>query len=251
MPGATAAWPKALLTVLADAILPPRCPVCLAETGSHQALCAGCWATLPLIERPFCERLGLPFAFDHGEGMLSAEAVAAPPAFGRARAAARYEGASVDLVQRLKYGDRVDLAPLMGRLMRGAGRDILAGADLLVPVPLHWLRLWRRRFNQAALLAAAISAESRVPHDPFLVVRRRSTRQQVGLGRQARVANVQGAFTVPEAAAPLLSGRRIVLVDDVLTTGATLEAVARTLLRSGARSVDVLTFARVVAAPLG
>jgi len=236
---------------LVDAVLPPRCPVCLAETGSHQALCAGCWAALPLIERPFCERLGLPFAFDHGEGVLSAEAVAAPPAFGRARAAARYEGVAVDLVQRLKYGDRVDLAPLMGRLMRGAGRDILAGADLLVPVPLHRFRLWRRRFNQAAVLAAAIAGVSGVAHDPFLVVRRRRTRQQVGLGRQARLANVQGAFAVPEAAVPRLAGRRVVLVDDVLTTGATLEAVARTLSRAGAGSVDVLTFARVVAAPLG
>jgi ComF family protein len=235
----------ALLARGADIVLPPRCPACFARTATHQALCAACWNALPLIERPYCERLGIPFAFDHGDGMLSAEAIAAPPAYGIARAATRYDGIAVDLVHRLKYGDRVDLAPLMGRLMARAGADILARADLLVPVPLHRLRLWRRRFNQAALLARTISDERGVAHDPFLLVRQRRTAQQVGLSRQERARNVQGAFRVAERTGSGLRGRRIVLVDDVVTTGATIEAAARCLLRGGASNVDVLSFARV------
>jgi ComF family protein len=248
--------PRALMTLtryallcgatLADLVLPPRCLACFAEAGSHGGLCAPCWAGLPLIERPFCERLGLPFAYDHGEGMLSAQAIAQPPAFGRSRSAARYEGTAVDLVHRLKFGDRVDIAPLMGRLMAGAGVDLLGAADLIVPVPLHRLRLWRRRFNQAALLGDEIAAISGIPHDPFLLVRRRRTERQVGLTRGERARNVQGAFAVEEARRPALLGRRIVVIDDVITTGATAEAAARTLLRSGAEAVDVLTFAMVV-----
>jgi ComF family protein len=235
----------ALVARAADIVLPPRCSACFARTSAHQALCPACWGGLPLIERPYCERLGIPFAFDHGDGMLSAEAIAAPPAYGRARAASRYDGIAVDLVHRLKYGDRVDLATLMGRLMARAGTDILAHADLLVPVPLHRLRLWRRRFNQAALLASRIAEASGVAHDPFLLVRQRRTAQQVGLTRQERARNVQGAFGVSEVARTSLRGRRIVLVDDVVTTGATAEAAARCLLRAGASNVDVLSFARV------
>jgi ComF family protein len=247
------AWPRrlgirlaGLGTCLIDVVLPPRCLACLAPTGTHAALCAACWIDLALIERPYCERLGIPFAFDHGDGMLSAQAIATPPAYGRARAAARYEGVAADLVHRLKYGDRVDIAPLMGRLMAQAGGDILRDCDVIVPVPLHRFRLWRRRFNQSALLAAEIAARSGVRHDPFLAVRRRRTSRQVGLSRSERARNVQGAFAVPPARVADVRALRIVLVDDVITTGATIEALARTLLRAGAKSVDVLVFACVV-----
>src|SRR4051794_14329530 len=131
----------------------------------------------------------------------------------------------------------------MGR----AGGDVLAGAALLAPVPLHRGRLWRRRFNQSALLCDAIGRESGVARDPFLIRRRRRTRQQVGLSRLERARNVQGAFAVPQDRLPSLAGRRIVVVDDVITTGATIEAVARVLIRAGAAAVDVLAFARVAA----
>jgi ComF family protein len=241
----------AILGHCLDALLPPRCPSCLAQTGTHHALCASCWASLPFVERPFCERLGIPFAFDPGEGVVSAEAIANPPADGRARVAVRYEGAAAELVHRFKYGDRVDLAPLLGRLMAGAGADILADADLLVPVPLHRLRLWRRRYNQSVLLCRAIAGLTGRRHDPFMVIRARKTRRQVGLTRRERALNVQGAFRVPVERRAALQGRRVVLVDDVVTTGATVEAVARTLLRAGALNVDVLAFARVVDGSLG
>lgn len=230
---------------LGDLLAPPRCSACQERIGDHDALCTACWTDLPFITKPYCHRLGVPFAYDHGPGMVSAEAIAHPPAYGHARAAARYEGCAVSLVHRLKYGDRVDMARLMGGLMAQAGRDILARAQVLVPIPLHRLRLWQRRFNQSALLADEIGRRSHLPVDPFLLMRKKKTRPQVGQSRLARAGNVQGAFAVPESAKGTLPGRHIVLVDDVLTSGATVEAAARALTRAGAANVDVLVFARV------
>jgi ComF family protein len=202
---------------------------------------------VPFIERPYCERLGTPFVADLGVGpLLSPGAIADPPVFERARAVARYEGAARDLVHRLKYNDRLELSGPMGRLMAQAGAELLAEADVLVPVPLHRIRLWRRRFNQAMALGQVVSARSGVPCDPFLLARVKRTKPQIGLTRPQRQENLQGALRVPEEAKTRLAGLRVVLVDDVLTTGATANAAARALLRGGAKSVDVLAFARVV-----
>jgi ComF family protein len=175
------------------------------------------------------------------------EAIADPPAYGRARAAVRYDDVAATLVHALKYGDRLDLAPMMGRWMAIAGRELLASADALVPVPLHWRRQWARRFNQSALLAEIVATASgrKVVHQALKRVK--ATAQQVGLDKSARAQNVQGAFRVPEAGRAEVIGRKLVLVDDVLTSGATIDVCARTLLRAGAASVDVLVFARVVA----
>jgi ComF family protein len=157
----------------------------------------------------------------------------------------RFDEVSRALVHALKYGDRLDLAPMMGRWISHAGREILADADALVPVPLHWRRQWARRFNQSAMLAAAVSADSGVPIAAAALKRVKPTAQQVGLSRSERAANVQGAFKVPEEGKAAVFGRRLVLVDDVLTSGATIDACARALLRAGAATVDVLVFARV------
>jgi ComF family protein len=152
------------------------------------------------------------------------------------------------MVQAFKYGDRLDLAPAMGRWMAIAGQELLSEADALVPVPLHWRRLWSRRFNQAATLAQTISRISGVLVRHDVLKRVRATRQQVGLTQTQRASNVQGAFRVPCAARPGVLGKRLLLVDDVLTSGATLDTCARILLRAGAANVDVLVFARVVQA---
>ncbi len=176
------------------------------------------------------------------------EAIAEPPAYNRARAAVRFDETSRALVHALKYGDRLDLAPMMGRWIGHAGRELLAEADALVPVPLHWRRSWSRRFNQSAMLAAAISADSKVPVALGALKRVKATAQQVGLSRSARAANVQGAFRIPEEGKAAVVGRRLVVVDDVLTSGATVEGCARALLRAGAANVDVLVFARVAQA---
>ncbi len=227
-----------------DLALPPACAAC-REPVHGSGLCPSCWSKISFITPPYCERLGIPFVYDPGPGALSLEAIADPPAYRRARAAVRFDEISRALVHALKYGDRLDLAPMMGRWISHAGREILADANALVPVPLHWRRQWARRFNQSAMLAAAISAESGVPIAATALKHVKPTAQQVGLSRSERATNVQGAFKVPEEGKAAVFGRRLVLVDDVLTSGATIDGCARTLLRAGAASVDVLVFARV------
>jgi ComF family protein len=243
-----ARWAQTLRTAcrpLLDVALPPLCPACQVPIRGGGALCPSCWSKLDFIARPYCERLGIPFAYDPGPGILSMQAIADPPAYQRARAAVRFDEVARSLVHSLKYEDRLDLAPTLGRWMARAGRELLVDADALVPVPLHWRRLWARRFNQSAALASAVSSETGVPVTTALK-RIRATPQQVGLTRAERGENVQGAFRVPAAARAEVAGRRLVLVDDVLTSGATLDACARALLRAGAAQVDVLVLARVV-----
>jgi ComF family protein len=236
---------RAAFGVLADFALPPLCASC-HDPVTDSGLCPSCWSRLSFIAPPYCARLGIPFAYDPGPGVLSMEAIADPPSYDRARAAVRYDEVARGAVHALKYGDRLDLAPMMGRWMANAGRELLAEADALVPVPLHWRRIWARRFNQSAALAHAISAASGVPVSLEALKRVKATAQQVGLSRSERAGNVQGAFAVPPAAKGEVAGRRLVVIDDVLTSGATIDACARALLRAGAANVDVLVFARVV-----
>jgi ComF family protein len=238
---------RAALRFTLDVALPPLCPSCREPLGGGAGLCAACWSKLSLIEPPYCVRLGIPFTYDPGPGLLSMEAIAAPPAYDRARAAVRYDDIARALVTRFKYGDRLDLAPMMGRWMARAGRELIADADALVPVPLHWRRLWARRFNQSAALAKTIGDIAGVPMLTGVLRRVRATPQQVGLSKTERADNVQGAFRVPPECRADVAGRRLILVDDVLTSGATVDTCARALLRAGAAHVDVLVFARVVA----
>jgi ComF family protein len=235
---------QSALRRMLDLALPPLCAVC-REPVEGRGLCPACWSKLSFITRPYCERLGTPFVYDPGSGILSMEAIADPPAYNRARAAVRFDEISRVLVHALKYGDRLDLAPMMGRWIGQAGRELLAEADALVPVPLHWRRLWARRFNQSAMLAAAVSRQTGVPVAADALKRVKPTAQQVGLSRTERAANVQGAFRVPGDGKAAVTGRRLVLIDDVLTSGATVDGCARALLRAGAANVDVLVFARV------
>nr|WP_193345327.1 ComF family protein [Beijerinckia indica] len=234
--------------VAADFIFPPLCLCCRKAIASTGALCPECWDKVRFIERPFCERLGTPFSMDLGQdGLLSPEAVANPPVYGRARAVAQFdEGPVRHLVHRLKYGDRLEVARPLGLWMARAGADLLEDADVLLPVPLHWRRLLKRRYNQANVLAQALSPHCGVRVDPFLLERVKPTATQVRLTRSQRALNMQGAFVVPEEARSRVEGRSIVLVDDVLTSGATLNAAARVLLRHRAARVDVLVFARVI-----
>ena len=229
-----------------DVALPPLCPSCREPLGDGIGLCAQCWAKLAFIEPPYCARLGIPFVYDPGPGLLSMEAIANPPAYDRARAAVRYDDVAKTLVHGFKYSDRLDLAPLMGRWMARAGRELFAGADGLVPVPLHWKRLWARRFNQSATLAAEIGKIAALPVVNGVLLRTRPTPQQVGLSRSQRADNVQGAFRAADEGKAAIRGRRLILIDDVLTSGATVDACTRALLRAGAAHVDVLVFARVV-----
>jgi ComF family protein len=228
-----------------DIALPTLCVSC-REPVDGEGVCAECWAKLSFIAQPYCPRLGIPFVYDPGPELLSMEAIANPPAYQRARAAVRYDDVARTLVHALKYQDRTDLAPAMGRWMARAGKELLDEADALVPVPLHWRRGWSRRYNQSGALARVISHQTGVKLATEALRRVRATEQQIGLSRPQRASNVQGAFKVAPERSADIAGRRVILVDDVLTSGATTDACARALLRAKAAQVDVLVFARVV-----
>lgn len=227
-------------------LFPPVCAGCRRIVSSPATLCPKCWQSLRFIEKPWCEVMGTPFSYDMGRGALSADAIANPPVFDKARAAVAHDGIARRMVHGLKYADRTDLAPWMAEWMLRAGRELIEDADVVVPVPLHRRRFFTRRFNQSAELARAIARRSALPFDPDIVERVKVTRQQVGLGARQREDNVRGAFRVPEGARIAVAGRRMLVVDDVYTTGATVSAVARALKRAGAARVHVLTFSRVL-----
>jgi len=231
---------------LADLVYPPACPGCGASTGTHRSLCPTCWSGVRFIERPYCEVLGSPFTHDLGSGILSAEAIADPPVFDRLRSAAIHDGVVRDLVLGLKYRDRTDLAPMMAGWMLRASDGTVAACDAIIPVPLHRARLFSRKYNQAAELARHLARLSGKPLLAATLLRTKRTSQQVGLGAKARQDNVRGAFAIPEGRAVDILGRRVVLIDDVYTTGATVAAATRALKKAGASDVTVLTFARAV-----
>ena len=234
---------------LLQVVYPPTCVSCGVAVDVPHALCASCWSRLRFISRPLCERLGTPFEVDVGGLILSPAAISVPPLFQRARAAVCYDETARQLVSRFKYSDHMELGEALGRLMVQAGSELLNGADMLIPIPLHWTRLWKRRFNQAKVLADVVSkitkADGSLQVRSDVLIRIKATRHQTGLTRRHRAANLRGAFQVPSKALPCVKQKRIVLIDDVLTTGATVNAATRALLKAGAAHVDVLTFARV------
>ena len=248
------AWGRAASAVarralggLVDLVLPLRCAKCGVPIGDKATLCAACWADLTFITAPLCSCCGMPFSFAAPGDSRCGVCILHPPPFARARSALVYDEACRGLILSFKHGDRTDLAPIFGRWLMRAGTDLLAGADYLVPVPLHRWRLFRRRYNQAALLAHALGRESGVPVLPDLLLRRRATPSQGGLGRRGRARNVAGAFALHRRKTACVPGRSFLLVDDVHTTGATIGECAKLLARAGAAKVEVLTLARVAA----
>lgn len=230
-----------------DALLPPHCLTCDEPVAEQGTLCAGCFRGLHLLTPPFCRICGVPF-LHAGQGGAEALCPACrerPPAYEAARAALRYDEGAKRLLLPFKYADRTDLAaPLAARMAR-AGAELLARAEVIAPVPLHWRRLLARRYNQAALLARRLAAASRMPCIPDLLRRARPTPSLGERGAAERALLVEGAFHVLPAAARRVAGRRVLLVDDVMTSGATAEACALALREAGAAAVDVLAAARV------
>ena len=231
-----------------DAVLPPRCLKCGLVVAVQGALCPTCWQGLSFLSPPCCACCGRPFDFDLGPGALCGACAQAPPAFDRARSVLRYDEANRDLILAYKHADRTSLTPAFAAWLKRAGDELLRDADLIVPVPLHWSRLFGRRYNQAALLAVALGELSGKAVVPDLLIRRRATRKQGHLGRLARQRNVAGAFALHPRRAAAAAGKRILLIDDVITTGATVTNCARILRQGGATAIDVLALARVIQA---
>lgn len=237
-------WLRAGARGLLDLVLPPRCPACREIVADEHRFCAACWAQLAFITAPFCAGCGVPFEVDAGADARCGECLLRPRRFDAARAAVVYAGPGRAAVLGLKHGDRLHLSEVMAPHLHRTALDWLGPDTLLVPVPLHRWRLWRRGFNQSVLLAASLARRSGAPLERDALVRVRATRTSQGLNRRQRALNVRAAFKVVRPAA--VAGRNIVLVDDVYTTGATVEACTRVLRRAGALSVRVLTWARVV-----
>lgn len=261
---------KRLGAGLLDHIYPPACVHCRAVTGAGDVLCPKCWVKLRPITEPLCPVLGLPFEYYLGKGALSAQAIADPPPFERARSACVHNGVARALVSRLKFGDREEVAAFCARMMVLAGAELFGNAKVeiegqdfakrdcpkdegwtnqrpvLVPVPLHWGRQWKRRYNQSTLLAKAIARQSGLDIDPLVIRRIKPTRPQIGLSSKQRQRNVKGAFKVDEKLLPAIIGRRVLIVDDVITTGSTVKAMSEEFLRNGIEKIDVISFSRVV-----
>jgi len=244
-------WLGPLAKGALDLLVPPRCLNCGREVAAGGDLCAACFKEIDFFAGALCPVCGIPFETGAVAGMVCAPCLARPPGFSRARSVFRYEDGTKGMILGLKHGDRLDAVPALARWLYRAGRELVDEADLMIPVPLHRWRLFRRQYNQSAELARRLARLSGKPFMPGLLRRVQATPSQGGLSREERRRNVRKAFGLAPGAEDRLGGRRVLLIDDVLTTGATVEACAATLRAGGAIGVDVLTLARVVRPAFG
>lgn len=230
---------------ITNSVLPPLCTICTTALNDHGGLCPKCWCLLAHIEKPYCERLGTPFGANEGGATISLQALTNPPSFEKARAAVELNETAKTLIYRLKYSDHLECAHSMATLMSRAGAQIIAQADMIIPMPLHFLRIWKRKYNQSEKLARIIAQKNQKPLELNALRRHKHTPPQVGKTKSQRLSNVQNAFALTKTGKLKIQGKTILLIDDVFTTGATADSATKTLLRGGAASVNILTFAVV------
>ena len=235
-----------MLTRLLNLLFPPQCLTCRAMVPTHGTLCLPCWQQVQFITEPCCQCCGYPFDFAMGSEAMCAECLRERPPFARARSAIRYNDASRPLILRLKYQDQTYLARIYGPWLASAGRTLVESSDIIVPVPLHYWRFVRRRYNQSALLAQALARECALPVLVDALKRTRHTPPQAGLQRKDRLTNVKNAFVASKRGKAAIKGKTVLLVDDVMTTRATIDECTRALLKAGAQCVNIVTLGRTV-----
>ncbi|MEK6746240.1 MAG: ComF family protein [Pseudomonadota bacterium] len=233
-------------TPILNLLFPPQCLNCECRVPTHGTLCIPCWQQIHFITEPMCHACGLPFDYDIGDGALCGACMHKHPDYNHARAVFRYDEHSRKLITRFKYSDHTQLAKIYGTWLMGTGGKLLEQSDMIIPVPLHYFRFLHRRFNQSALLAHTLSKKSSVKCLPNALIRTRKTTPQTGLTRKQRETNVKGAFTINKRSVRVIKGKNILLIDDVFTTGSTIEQCTKVLLKAGAAQVNVLTLARAI-----
>jgi ComF family protein len=235
---------RSLFKQIINLLIPLRCVNCGSILESKQGLCISCWPLIPFMTKPYCDCCGLPFDFEIEEGALCGACSYELPLYKTARSVFSYTTESKDLILKFKHTDSIHSAPVFVTWMARCLEEL--ENPLCIPVPLHWTRLFMRTYNQAALLACGIAKLKGWTYSPSLLMRKRRTPSQGHLSRKDRIKNVKRAFHVPQSKAAQLEGRTILLVDDVFTTGATLNACSKVLLKAGVKEVHALTLGRVV-----
>lgn len=237
--------PSSAISKFLDIVLPYICPSCRLPVEAGQSLCGPCWSKLQFITKPMCSCCGLPFAFDLGEDALCAPCLESPPKFTMARSALKYDDHCKSMILAFKHADKTHLRLLLSKWALQAGREFWPESDILAPVPLHWTRLFKRLYNQSALLGEELSKATSIPHQADLLLRQKKTRVHQGLSKDERRSNVRRAFQVAPKYRDYIRGKTVVLLDDVMTSGATVNECAETLHKAGAAKIHILTLARV------
>ncbi len=233
-----------MLGQILNLLFPPQCLNCDVRVPTHGTLCLSCWQKIQFISDPMCDCCGLPFDYDIGNKALCAQCMQKLPPYAHIRSVFRYDENSRKLITRFKYSDHTQFANIYGAWLAKAGENLLADTDIIIPVPLHYFRFVQRHFNQSALLAGFLSKKSGIKAIPDALKRNRHTTPQTGLNRSQREKNVKGAFVINLRYKATIKGKNILLIDDVMTTGSTIEQCTKTLLKAGAMKVNILTLAR-------